>query len=148
MKYNPYIIGVLRDVDGMEMDDRYVLYKYREFSDNESTKMFALDSYRKHFDSLCCDTDKCREMKKNWELFCQKKCRAASESGLNYNEATIKKCLKCMYGYIMTLKKNIEACCCCENSTICDGIQRDIEQVSAALLACMSSCGVVVPTDE
>jgi len=148
MKYNPYIIGVIRDVDGMEMDDRYVLYKYRTFASNEKTKMFSLDSYKKHFDLLCCGADKCREMKNNWELFCRQMSRASSESGLNYDEDTIKFCLGRMCTYIMKLKKNIEECCSCENSKICDTIQRDIEHVSAALFACMFSCGVVVPGDE
>jgi len=148
MNYNPYIIGVLRDVDGMEMNDRYVLYKYRVFATDKSTNMFTLDSYTKHFDSLCCDTDKCREMKKNWELFCEQKGSASSETGMHYKEANIKSCLARMYRYIRKLNKNIEACYCRENSIICDEIQSDIRHVSTALLACMTSCGVVVPTDE
>ena len=144
MNYNPYIIGVIRDDDGMEIDDRYVLYKYRDFTSSESVKRFALDNYVNHFDSLCCDSDKCREMKNNWSFFCDKMRRASNECGTYYKEGIIKNCLSSMYNYIIKLNANIKACRCCDNSTICDIIERDVEHVRAQLLLCMAHCGVEV----
>ena len=149
MNRNPFGTGFIRDADGVEMDDWYFLFRCTNFYGNKWTRKIAAGSYGKQFECLCPDAGKCAKMKYNWNRFRRHITDSIRAAHKAKHETKVANILRCMYRFLMALKKNVE-----ESSIgsvhkhMCDEILYDIDRCRGGLLSCMSYCRVAVPKDE
>ena len=149
MNRNPFGTGFIRDADGVEMDDWYFLFRCTNFYGNKWTRKIAAGSYGKQFECLGPDAGKCAKMKYNWNRFRRHITDSIRAAHKAKHETKVANILRCMYRFLMALKKNVE-----ESSIgsvhkhMCDEILYDIDRCRGGLLSCMSYCRVAVPKDE